>query len=243
VILLAAVGTLFGVSKHKAYLFVLFLTSFAYQIYVGGDAWMYWRIMAPTMPFLFILFVVASLEIVKRIPSRLMENIALVILSLAGLYLMNARFMREFLLFDLPYQNDYARAHVDAAIAINELTDEGATVGVFWGGSLPYYVDRVAIDFLGKSDKDIASLPPDLSGQSAGFGMESMPGHNKYDLTYSIKTLMPTYVEEFDRGDQILSDWAQEYYVRVKYNDAKLYLLKDSPHVHWDKVKTILKWQ
>jgi hypothetical protein len=242
VILLAAVGTLFGVSKHKVYLFGLFLTSFAYQIYVGGDAWMYWRITAPTMPFLFILFVLAGLEIVNFLPYNMLRNIVLVALTLSGLYLPDARFKKELLLLDLPYQNNYARAHVDAAIAINELTDEGATVGVFWAGSLPYYVDRVAIDFLGKSDKYIASLPPDLSGQSSGFGMESMPGHNKYDLNYSIKTQMPTYVEEFDRGDQILSGWAQGYYVRVKYNNAKLYLLKDSPHVHWDKVKTILQW-
>lgn len=242
VILLAAAGVSVGFSRHKAYLFGLFLTSLAYQIYVGGDAWRYWRITAPTMPFLFILLIVAGLEIVKRIPSRWGGSLALTTLALAALYLTNARFMREFLLLDLPYQNDYARAHVDAAIAIGELTDEGATIGVFWAGSLPYYVERYAIDFLGKSDKYIASLPPDLSGQSAGFGMESMPGHNKYDLNYSIKTLLPTYVEEFDRGDQILSGWAQEYYVRVKYGDAKLYLLKDSPHVHWKKVKTILKW-
>jgi hypothetical protein len=242
VILFAIIGTSFAISKHKAYLFSLFLTAFVYQIYVGGDAWMYWRIMAPTMPFLFVLFLIAGLEVVKRIPSRLIGNLALTVLCFSGLYLANARFMREFLLLDLPYQNNYARAHVETAIAINELTDESATVGVFWAGSLPYYVDRVAIDFLGKSDKYIANLPPDLSGQSSGFGMESMPGHNKYDLNYSIKTLMPTYVEEFDRGDQILSGWAQDYYVRVKYNDAKLYLLKDSPHVRWDKVKTILQW-
>jgi len=131
---------------------------------------------------------------------------------------------------------------VEVAIAINELTDEGATVGVFWAGSLPYYVDRVAIDFLGKSDKYIANLPPDTSGQSSGFEMNSMPGHNKYDLTYSIQTLLPTYVEEFDWGTQKLSEWAEDYYVRVKYNDAKLYLLKGSPNVRWDKVKVILKW-
>ncbi len=150
--------------------------------------------------------------------------------------------MREFLLLDLPYQNNYSRAHVEIAIAINELTDENATVGVFWAGSLPYYVDRVAIDFLGKSDKYIANLPPDTSGQIAGLGMDSIPGHNKHDLTYSIQTLLPTYVEEFDYGAEKLSGWAKDYYVRVKYNDAKLYLLKDSPNVNWDKVKTILKW-
>ncbi len=244
VIVIAVAGALFRISKQKIYLFGFFLISVAYQVYVGGDAWNYWRVMAPTMPFLFIIFVLGCSESLDRIPAvtGLAGIILLAALSLTGLAMTNSRFMNEFLLLDLPYQNDYARAHVETAIAINELTDDNATIGVFWAGTLPYYADRVAIDFLGKSDKYIASLPPDISGQSAGLGMNSMPGHNKYDLTYSIQTLLPTYVEEFDWGAQKLSGWAEGYYVRVKYNDVKLYLLKDSPNVNWDKVKTILKW-
>jgi arabinofuranosyltransferase len=244
VIVIAIAGLLFRFSKQKAYLFSFFLVSILYQVYVGGDAWNYWRIMAPTMPFLFALFVLAFSEFIDHIPvmPAWSGSVLLVVLVFTGLYLTNSRFMREFLLIKLPFQNDYARAHVEAAIALNELTDEGATIGVYWAGSLPYYIDRVAIDFLGKSDKYIANLPPDTSGQIAGLGMNSIPGHNKYDLTYSIQTLLPTYVEEFDWGSQKLSKWAEDYYVRVKYNDAKLYLLKDSPHVKWNKVKTILKW-
>jgi arabinofuranosyltransferase len=244
VIAIAFAGTLFGISRQKAYLFGFFLISVLYQIYVGGDAWNYWRIMAPTMPLLFVLFVLTASEFIDRIPAMpaWSGSVLLIILAFAGLYMTNSRFMHEFLLLKLPFQNNYARAHVEVAIAINELTDEGATVGVFWAGTLPYYVDRVAVDFLGKSDKYIANLPPDTSGQTEGLGMNSMPGHNKYDLTYSIQTLLPTYVEEFDWGSQKLSGWAENYYVRVKYNDAKLYLLKDSPNVKWNKVKTILKW-
>ena len=244
VIVIAVAGTLFRISKQKLYLFGFFLISVVYQIYVGGDAWNYWRVMAPAMPFLFVIFVLACSESLDRIPvvTGLAGSILLAALSFTGLAMTNYRFINEFLLLDLPYQNNYAQAHVEAAIAINELTDENATIGVFWAGSLPYYVDRVAIDFLGKSDTYIASLPPDISGQSAGFGMNSMPGHNKYDLTYSIQILLPTYVEEFDWGTQKLSEWAEDYYVRVKYNDAKLYLLKGSPNVNWDKVKIILKW-
>jgi len=244
VIAIAIAGLVFGFSKQKAYLFSFFLVSILYQVYVGGDAWNYWRIMAPTIPFVFILFVLACSDFVDRIPAMpaWSGSVLLIVLTLAGLYMTNSRFMREFLLIKLPFQNDYARAHVEAAIALNELTDKDATIGVFWAGSLPYYIDRVAIDFLGKSDKYIANLPPDTSGQIAGLGMNSIPGHNKYDLTYSIQTLLPTYVEEFDWGSQKLSKWAEDYYVRVKYNDAKLYLLKDSPHVKWNKVKTILKW-
>ncbi len=241
IIVISLIGIFFKSSKLKAYLFGFFLISVVYQIYVGGDSWNYWRIMAPSMPLLFVIFIFSISEFFSRASNRAATT-ALVTLSIIGLYSANARFIREFLLIDLAYQNNYAQAHVETAIAINELTDENATIGVFWGGTLPYYVNRVAIDFLGKSDKYIASLPPDVSGQSAGFGMNSIPGHNKHDLTYSIQTLLPTYVEEFDYGTEKLSGWAQDHYVRVKYNNVKLFLLKDSPNVNWEKVTTLLKW-
>ena len=140
-------------------------------------------------------------------------------------------------LTDYPFDNEAARKHVDQAIAINAVTDENASIGVFWAGTLPYYVDRVALDFLGKSDPYIANLPPDLSGKIAWDGMNSVPGHNKYDLNYSIKELLPTYVQGFEWGSQNLSAWAGEYYVLVKYKGVRLFLLKDSPNVDWEKFK------
>jgi len=241
IITIALVGVLWKPSKPKTYLFGFFLIAILYQIYVGGDSWNYWRIMAPTMPFLFVIFVLSISEFFERASIRTL-NTALILFSLIGLLLADFRFARQMFLLDFPYQNDYMRAHVEAAIALNNLTDEDATIAVFWAGSLPYYLERKTIDLLGKSDKYIANLPPDMSGQSAGFGMVSIPGHNKHDLNYSVKVLLPTYVEEFDYGVDKLSVWAKDHYVRVKYGDAKLYLLKDSPHVHWDKVKDYLQW-
>ncbi|MBI3162795.1 MAG: hypothetical protein HYZ23_09805 [Chloroflexi bacterium] len=243
ILLVAITGLILKPTRERFCLFGLFLASVAYQIYVGGDAWNYWRMTSATMPFLLLLFAFACFEIADRCVKTKQTQFPVVLaLSLIGMVFANFRFAGEFLFTHDIYQNNYARAHVEAAIALADLTDEEATIGVFWGGTLPYYLDRKAIDFLGKSDPYIASLPPDVSGQSAGFGMNSMPGHNKYDLTYSIQTLMPTYVQEFDWGTQKLSAWAEDYYVRVKYNDAKLYLLKVSPDVKWDKVKIILQW-
>ena len=66
--------------------------------------------------------------------------------------------------------------------------------------------------------------------------MTSIPGHNKYDLNYSIMKLQPTYVQYFEWGDQDLSEWAETNYVKVKYEGIELNLLKDSPAVLWDKV-------
>lgn len=95
-------------------------------------------------------------------------------------------------------------------------------------GSIPYFTDRRAIDFLGKSDRYIAHLPPDISGSIAWHGMTSVPGHNKYDLNYSIKTLKPTYVQGFRRGVQDLPQWVQTEYTMVEYTGVRLTLLTNS---------------
>lgn len=241
ILALALVGVFYQPSKAKTHLFGFFLISILYQVYVGGDSWNYWRIMSPTMPFLFVLTTCAADEIFGQIASPA-RSAAIFLLPLVCVCAADIRFAPEIFLLKFPYQNDYARAHVEVAIALDELTDRDATIGVYWGGTLPYYLDRYAIDFLGKSDKYVASLPPDMTGQSAGFGMTSIPGHNKHDLNYSIKKLLPTYVEEFDYGTEKLETWARDYYVRVKYGEAKLYLLKDSPRVKWSKVKNYLQW-
>jgi hypothetical protein len=192
------------------------------------------------MPLLFILFFEGCTEILRRIP-KVSNGLAFILflfaLTLGGELLMDFRFLREISLLSYPYDNEPGRKNVDIAIAINALTDKDATIGVFWAGTIPYYADRVAIDFLGKSDPYIANLPPDLSGEMGWLGMNSVPGHNKYDLNYSIKELLPTYVQEFEVGSQDLNAWGAEHYVNVKYQGIRLYLLENSPNVLWDKIK------
>ena len=74
-------------------------------------------------------------------------------------------------------------------MALNEITTSDASVGVLAAGVIPYYTGLRATDFLGRTDKYIASLPADLSGAVGWNGMYSVPGHNKYDLAYSIQTV------------------------------------------------------
>jgi arabinofuranosyltransferase len=239
-LLMALFGLLLNPSRQRLYLFGFFLISVFYQIYVGGDPWNYWRMMAPAMPFLFILFFEGCAEVLHRIPKTsngLAFTILFFALTLGGEFLMDFRFLREISLFSYPYDNGPARKNVDISIAINALTDENATIGVFWAGTIPYYADRIAIDFLGKSDPYIANLSPDLSGAMGWLGMNSVPGHNKYDLNYSIKELLPTYVQEFEVGSQDLNTWGAEHYANVKYHGVRLYLLKNSSNVLWNKIK------
>ena len=254
VLIVSTLGFFFGLRKKGLLLYSIVLSSIAYQIYVGGDPWDYWRIMSPTIPLLFVLFLCTADAILsastniqaltdyliskqKSSVIPFMNNLLVILIFLIGIYSVNARFLSEMVMKDKPYQADANKSNVYVALAIDQITTKDASLGVFWAGALPYYSDRKAIDFLGKSDKYIASLPPDMSGSVGWNGIGSVPGHNKYDLIYSIIKLKPTYVEDVKWGLQDLTDWARTNYVPVHYKGVDLLLLKDSPDVLWEKVK------
>lgn len=227
-------------SLKKIYLLSFFSISVAYQIYIGGDPWAYWRILSPVVPVLFVYFVYSFENIFSNYSKKVSNFFLVLTLALITIYGMDKRFFEEITFQTYPIGVEKGFKHIETAIALNEITTPDATIGVFYAGVLPYYLDRYAIDFLGKSDKYIAHLEPDTSGSVAWNGMTSVPGHNKYDLGYSIQTLRPTYVEQFYWGNEEVVGWAEDNYKRVKYNDIGLYLLKDSPYVYWDKIKIYL---
>jgi hypothetical protein len=206
--------------------------------------------MAPAVPLLMVVFVCALVELIARVPrfpaNRAYFTSLVAIALVFGLISINFHFFREILFIDRPFQVLSNWRRVNNAVAINAVTKQAATLGVFSAGTLPYYADRNAIDFLGKSDPYIANLPPDTSGAILWAGMDSVPGHNKYDLNYSIKELRPTYVEGFVWGRQNLNAWAKKNYVRViyktKHGNVDLFLLKDSHAIYWNLVTIIGKW-
>jgi len=147
--------------------------------------------------------------------------------------MMNYRFLDQVFFQNKPYQANSNLSNVNSAIVLDELTTSEATIGVFWAGALPYYSQRYTIDYLGKSDPYIAALPPDTSSDVSG-----LPGHNKYDLVYSIQQLQPTYSAGFKWGAQDLAAWREEHYCEVTYKGITLYLLKDAPAVRWELIDT-----
>ena len=252
ILILSSVELVFNFQKRTLLLISIIFSAIGYQVYVGGDPWRYWRIMSPSMPLLTILFISAANAIVLAVsstqvfsayflrnplfPRKYITEALVIPLILIGLLPVNKPFLKEILFLEKPYQTETNRSNVNTAIVLNQLTTSDATVGVIWAGSIPYYTGRKAIDFLGKSDKYIAQLPPDMSGAVSWSGMSSVPGHNKYDLNYSIKTLEPTYVQNVRWGTQDLSQWAKTKYVKVQYDGFRLFLLKDSPAVLWNKI-------
>ncbi len=224
------------------YLFAFVLMSLAYQIYVGGDAWARWRMLAPTVPLLLVLFVLGCVRLVRLVLASARPRflgLALCAILLVGVASADAKWLQEIVLRTRPGSDTTAVNEINVAIAINAVTQETATIGVFYAGIVPYYTGRKAIDFLGRSDPHIAQLPPDLSGRISWDGMYSVPGHNKYDLTYSIASLWPVSVEGFRWGSQDLTAWSKAYYVTVTYKTVVLYLLRGSPAVNWDRVQYV----
>ena len=173
--------TLAGFRRNKLLLLSIPFAALGYQIYVGGESWPYWRILSPTMPLLFILFICAIASSVNFLantaairdllardagtPAKYAPEGCIVLLILIGLLLANAKFLHQMALLSEPFQVHGNRENVNAAIAINQLTTNDATVGVLWAGAIPYFTGRKAYDFLGKSDSYIAHLPSGYLGQ------------------------------------------------------------------------------
>jgi hypothetical protein len=252
ILILASLEVISNFQKRKLLLISIVFTIIGYQIYVGGDAWNYWRMITPAMPFLTVLFIVTINALVIAVsatqafrvyflrspifPQKYLVQILAVFLTAIGLLSVNVPFLREITFINKPYTWFSNQVNVNIAIVLNELTTPEATIGVFWAGTVPYFSDRKATDFFGKADSYIAQLPPDLSGKVSWLGMSSRPGHNKYDLDYSIKTLKPTYVQGFKWGRQDLSQLIQTKYVQVEYDGITLFFHRDSPFVLWNKL-------
>ena len=253
VFLLSSISLLLNFRKDKLILYILILSAMAYQIYVGGDPWNYWRIMAPTVPLAFILAIDATNSIANKIMAKsalpkyfndgkagsrfLVSGFLTTVLVFVGTLLADFRFLPEILFRSPPDTSISNRQNVNIAIALNEILTDKASIGVLWAGSIPYYTDKRAVDFLGKSDRYIAHLSPDISGSVSWMGISSVPGHNKYDLYYSIIELQPTYVQTFYWGKQDVSQLAEPMYIKVKYRGITLYIRKGSPDVLWTRLK------
>lgn len=152
------------------------------------------------------------------------------------LAIINNRFIPEALFLELPYKAVPNRDHVNVALSILQFTTEDASVGVIQAGIIPYYTSRYAVDFLGKNDPYIANLPIDLKGGPSWYGMTSVPGHNKYDLEYSIHQRLPTFVESFAWSSQDLTYVFEAEYVEVSLPGPDPAFRRRDPTVRWDLI-------
>jgi hypothetical protein len=257
-LIVVGAGLIFAFRRDKLFLASIFVALVCYQVWAGGDAWPYWRILSPAVPIMLVLVVheillamryVSETPGVRRYSLRNLTFpwrhvslgfLACFLLVLGVLWPANYRSLPEIAMLQEPADVNYNVNRVNLALVIEQLTTPDATVGVFAAGVIPYYSGRPAIDFLGKSDRRIARLSPDfydLPKEGYLEGMIYTPGHNKHDLEYSIKEMRPTYVYQFSWAKQDILDWAQSEYVMVVYKGVPVNFLDGSRDVRWDDIE------
>ncbi|HNT27143.1 MAG TPA: hypothetical protein PKH10_03095 [bacterium] len=220
----------------KTPFFATIASAFLYQIYIGGDAWRLWRMILPVVPLLFMLFALSMISLKRYFFSLRYVLVPRVVFPIVMLLVFNVNYLPEIFFLDSPFHVETNRHHVNIAIAISEVTSKNSSVGVISAGTIPYFSDRHAIDFLGKSDRYIARLSPYLDKTPSSRIMRYTPGHNKYDLGYSIFKLRPTYIQQAEYVFQDYTDKAQGVYVLKHYKGVPLLLLRNSPDVFWEKL-------
>jgi hypothetical protein len=234
---IAVVGLVLRPGRWTGLPVALFGAAVGYQVWIGGDAWDYWRFLAGSVPLLVLAAVVEARIVVGAASTFSLRRDAVVLALLAVMiWQLNARFAPEVLFGAPPYEVEANGRAVNTGLALKAVTTEGATIGVFRAGAIVYFAERLGVDFLGKSDRHIARLRPDLSGIEGRYGMRSVPGHNKYDLGYSILRLRPTYVERWQWGSQDVTAEVQALYVKTFYKGVRLQLLQGSPDVRWNEL-------
>ena len=237
-LLLGAVSFLARPSRLKFLLAgpAVFMTLYAAS--TGGDALPHWRFMAPFVPLL-------ALVAFSELPAG---GARLRPLWVAGCLLVLASWTWA----ALPCYRErlsgpahHERANIEVALILNQVLKPDATIGVLHAGGTPYYTDFRAIDFLGKCDPHIAHLKPDLDMPIHWGGMNSVPGHNKCDLGYSILYLKPTYIEAYAWANENAGKVTKQdyYYMHVPFTtaftDEYILLRRDSPLVDWEAVRRL----
>jgi len=254
-LVICTLSLVLGWSRRRALVLGIVVSAIAYQFYIGGDAWRHWRLLASFVPLLLVLAVVDAATLIHRRaeggslerlterrfapPLPVIEHVLVLIVAALCVLQVNADFKDEALFDKRPMSVKYHARQVALGLALEEIALPGASVGVNWAGTVPYYSGVEGVDFLGKTDRHIASLEPDFTGALGGslVGMIYLPGHAKYDLHYSIEELEPTYVQ-FDKwGTDDLREYVREHYKTAIYKGVPFRARRDSPHLDWQKIK------
>lgn len=114
-------------------------------------------------------------------------------------------------------------------LGLRETTTRDASIGVVWAGAIPYFSSRRSVDFLGKNDMYVARLPPRLP---------FIPGHNKWDYTYSVGTRRPDVIVQIRAATaEDIRFVLSEGYDRI---GRRTFVLAGSPKVDRSRLTTFV---
>jgi hypothetical protein len=119
----------------------------------------------------------------------------------------------------LAMPEDIAVARV--GVMLHRATASDAVIAAAYAGAIPYYANRPSLDITGKSDKVIARQPEKVTFR---------PGLNKWDYDYTVGTLGPDVVADFDIRDAVLLAKMAAWGYRREPNG--LFVRRDSSRVN-----------
>lgn len=247
--------------RRIALLLTVIAAQCAYSIYVGGDAWEWSggsnRYLSVVMPLFFVIFACGLNHLrslwenyqLRRDPhalsptSRRQTPAVIAAVLILSLICVNAirgpQTLAKWLLISKPLHIDDNRYKIEMGEIVKRITTKQATVAIFWAGGPGYFMDRYAIDLLGKNDWALARQsmhsPPveaTLFEKLAFF----YPGHLKYDYNYSINKLQPDVVAQVWKQPELAEPYLTTSYEKIDLGGHKLFLRKSSPQILWDEV-------
>jgi arabinofuranosyltransferase len=227
-------------------LFALFAVQSLYSIYVGGDAWHNEyganRFISVTIPLFFIALSVTVYKISSLIKAHtLIKQSGAVITLLLCVILLNSyngsRSLRQLALMEPATDTELGKARFYDAYFINSLTDGDAVGGVYMSGVVPYFAPGRYVDFLGKNDRYIASLPMQQPPQEAPWLAKISffyPGHMKTDYRYAILERRPDIFFLTEKRSNRIVETAGGMY--TQYTNG-MFLRKGSKHIRWEALE------
>jgi hypothetical protein len=172
----AVVGALRLPDRTLRWLVGLIAAVSVYVAFIGGDAFPYARFFVPILPLLMALAVVST----ERLIARPALRAAVLLVCVVSTPLIVPGYFNNLV------TGGYNADNVRIGLLLKLNAPATAKAADFSAGSVFYFSEGGAIDLLGKSDKHIARL--------AAVPANDRPGHNKYDLTYSLGELKPDFV-------------------------------------------------
>jgi len=232
----------------------VFVGQLAYSVYVGGDAWEHHgganRYISIAMPTFFALLAIAAEEIRSRAVAVLGRGVPiqagsrLAWAACFGLALLNFNLLlgdwKSIERWNLARRPDYVAGsdtNLTTALALRASTTPDASIAVLGAGTIPYLLpEHRVLDILGKTDPVIAHQPVRTPMSIADIP-DMRPGHMKWDYARTFGELRPDVIVSIWPGTaEEAAPYLEAYVQGVITPRIKVYLLKDSPNILWEKV-------
>jgi arabinofuranosyltransferase len=203
---------------------------FAYTAFIGSADNRFTTIV---MPLVFVLLALSARDLVALLDARLAPRLRTASDCAFGAFLALSVFS-----FNVDWRDwiGFSRNRntlIDRVRVLEDVAMPDARVAVVGAGGVPYFLDRPAIDLLGKNDRALARQAVHPSFTS--FKVPYSSGHMKWSYAYSLGELRPDIVTDLWRHPEEAEPYLHAYQPMV-VGDQVMYIRTGSTHIRWDRV-------